>query len=192
MYILWTLLKNQFCSWCTRFGTSQWWLVWCRSFESSVWYMASSCASWVKPGGCGTLCEPISSVMLYPALSVLATRSWYLVFSCYCFKWHLETRPVSSVINSCFWLSSHQVMSGLKIVGVMWKGNWKVSPRSVVKPVEEGNFSATVLAMACKTLLWSLLYLCWSKATFQLFRVWIRVCRSPQRGQELFGFFFQR
>ena len=58
------------------------WLVWCRSFESSFRDMNSSCASWMKPGGCGTPREPISSVIrvvLYPALSALITRSWYLV-----------------------------------------------------------------------------------------------------------------
>ena len=34
-----------------------------------------------------------------------------------------------------------------------------------------------------------LLYLRLSKATLQLFRVWIRICHSPQRGQESFVFF---
>ena len=67
-----------------------------------------------------------------------------------------------------------------------------MSPRSVVKPVVEGNFLATLLAMAYNTSSWHLLYMHWSKATLQLFRVWTRVCHSPQRGQESFGFFFQR
>ena len=67
-----------------------------------------------------------------------------------------------------------------------------MSPRSLVKLVVEGNFLATVLAMACKTSSWCFLYLHWSMATLQLFRVWIRVCCSPQRRQESFGFFFRR
>ena len=56
----------------------------------------------------------------------------------------------------------------------------------MVKLVVEGNFSATVLAMACNTLSRRLLYLRWSKATLKLFRVWTRVYRSSQRGQESF------
>ena len=117
----------------------------------------------MKPGRCGAPREPISSVIrvvLYPALSVLVTRSWYLVsFLSAAASNDISKQTVSSMITSCFWPSSLVV---------------------------EGNFSATVLAMACNTSSWCLLYLHWSKATLQLFRVWTRVCRSPQRGQESF------
>ena len=60
----------------------------------------------MTPGWCGTLCEPISSVIrvvLYPALSVLVTRSWYLgSFLSAASLNDVSKQTASSVVYSCF------------------------------------------------------------------------------------------
>ena len=60
----------------------------------------------MTPGWCGTLCEPISSVIrvvLYPALSALVTRSWYLgSFLSAASLNDISKQTASSVVYSCF------------------------------------------------------------------------------------------
>lgn len=65
-------------------------------------------------------------------------------------------------------------------------------PRTTVKLVVEGNFSATELAMACKSWSWRSLYCRLSKTTLQLFCACVRVCHSPRRGQESLALLFKR
>ena len=96
-------------------------------FETSVQDMASSCACLVKSGECGTPHNPILSVikvLLYLTFSAAGTRSWYLVsFLSAVASNDISKLTVTYVIHSCFWPSSHQTMSGCKVVGVMWRGN---------------------------------------------------------------------
>lgn len=157
-------------------------------FSSSCF--SSSCFSLMRPGWWIIHWEPTSKVInfvLYSAFSACCCRSSYLVL--FLTSKEILKQITNSANHNFFVLPSHHTMLGHRSVATKWWGKLYGWDLMSCSGWWECFWNAS--GDCCSTASWRWLNHLASLAT-GIFRMWIRVWHSPQRGQTSLDTFSQR